>query len=162
MTSEQYGEAYTKGFAKTVRSLRSIGVQRDLAEECAQKAWVRGWQKIHQLRDPSIVVAWVHEIASKMFLMELRSPLVRLRDEMPDEVACACNPKSIEDPIDCRRLLSMVHPKYRALLLRVSRGEKTEVIAREEGLDPTSIRVRLLRARRDIRDGLSRAAKNGS
>jgi DNA-directed RNA polymerase specialized sigma24 family protein len=57
MTQEGYGQAYQQGFGRTVRLLRSRGASMDNAEDAAQAAWLRGWQKIDQLRDEGMIVS---------------------------------------------------------------------------------------------------------
>ena len=51
MTREEYGKAYQKGYNLTVRFLVSRGLAYDAAQETAQAAWVKGWERIGQLRD---------------------------------------------------------------------------------------------------------------
>src|ERR1700680_3274425 len=63
MTRNEYGEAYEAGFDRTVRFLLSRGAQRDDAVEAAQAAWARGWERVTQLRDESLVMTWVNAIA---------------------------------------------------------------------------------------------------
>ena len=52
MTREEYGAAYKKGYNLTVRFLVSRGLSYDSAQETAQAAWVKGWERLGQLRDP--------------------------------------------------------------------------------------------------------------
>src|SRR5579862_9961439 len=63
MPQENFGKAFQRGFGKTVGFLRSRGAPPDKAEDAAQAAWVRGLQKLNQLRDESMVVSWVNAIA---------------------------------------------------------------------------------------------------
>jgi DNA-directed RNA polymerase specialized sigma24 family protein len=63
MTQEGYGQAYEQGFARTVRLLRFRGASMDEAEDLAQTAWLRGWQKLDQLRDEGTIASWVNAIA---------------------------------------------------------------------------------------------------
>src|ERR1017187_7778167 len=63
MTQEGYGQAYQQGFGRTVRLLRARGASVDNAEDVAQAAWLRGWQKLDQLRDERMIVNWVNAIA---------------------------------------------------------------------------------------------------
>ncbi len=67
MTREGYGQAYQKGFSLTVRFLLSRGVQRDAADEAAQAAWVKGWERLEQLRNESSVTTWVNTIALNVY-----------------------------------------------------------------------------------------------
>src|SRR4051812_44604678 len=67
MTRSEYGSAYEHGFCPTVRFLVARGVPPDMAEEIAQAAWTRGWERIAQLRDQDIVRTWVNTIALNMY-----------------------------------------------------------------------------------------------
>ncbi len=63
MTTEEYGNAYKKGYHLTVRFLVSRGLTYDGAQETAQAAWVSGWERLGQLRDSSMVLTWMNSIA---------------------------------------------------------------------------------------------------
>src|SRR5271169_3136048 len=67
MTSERYGEAFLKGFGYTTRYLQSRGASRDQAEEVAQAAWAKGWERLGQLRQECVVGLWVNSIALNEF-----------------------------------------------------------------------------------------------
>src|SRR3954464_9022931 len=73
MTRSDYGIAYEQGFMPTMRLLSSKGIPQDLAEEIAQAAWTRGWERIDQLRDQEVVRTWVNAIALNMFRRELHA-----------------------------------------------------------------------------------------
>jgi DNA-directed RNA polymerase specialized sigma24 family protein len=62
MTRDGYGQAYQRGFDRTVGFLVSRGVDRDSANEVAQAVWLRGWERLPQLRNESLVVTWVNTI----------------------------------------------------------------------------------------------------
>ena len=67
-----FADNFEKGFLATARFLRSKGIRTDLAEELSQAAWVRGWQRRHQLRDPSALGSWVNSIAFNLLRRHLR------------------------------------------------------------------------------------------
>jgi DNA-directed RNA polymerase specialized sigma24 family protein len=78
MTREQYGQAYQKGFNLTVRFLVSRGLAYDSAQETAQAAWVKGWERLAQLRDPSMVLTWMNSIALNIHRSYIRrEPLLQ-------------------------------------------------------------------------------------
>src|SRR5271163_1008325 len=81
MTSDGYGKAYQRGFDLTVRFLISRGVQRDNAEEAAQAAWVKGWERLGQLRKDSFVVMWVNTIAMNVHRNWLRKKRLSLASQ---------------------------------------------------------------------------------
>ena len=63
MTTEEYGNAYQRGYNLTVRFLVSRGLTYDSAQETAQAAWVKGWERLGQLRDSKMVLTWMNSIA---------------------------------------------------------------------------------------------------
>lgn len=151
MNREKYGQAYQRGFDLTVRFLISRGVSRDLASDVAQAAWVRGWERLSQLRNESMVTTWVNAIAINVHRSVLRSekPLAALTDFYTRaEVNLAA--------IDVARILKFCAPRDRALLELQMQGDTAEEIAQKQGVTETAVRIRLLRARRAAR---SRAEK---
>src|SRR5258708_1036554 len=48
MTVEAYGQAYQRGFDRTIRLLLSRGARSECAKEAAQAAWAKGWERINQ------------------------------------------------------------------------------------------------------------------
>jgi len=146
MTEEGYGQAYKEGFVRTVRLLRSRGASMDNAEDAAQAAWVRGWQKLDQLRDETTIVSWVNTIALNYHRREIR---VQARYRTLFEI---CGP-SVPDsaPLDTARILTLCRPRDRILFEQQLRGLTTEEIAKKQGVTTTTIRVRILRARRAVR-----------
>lgn len=67
VTQEEYGNAYQRGFPSTVRLLRYRGASVDIAEDIAQAAWLRGWQKLDQLRDEGLILRWVNTMATNHY-----------------------------------------------------------------------------------------------
>jgi RNA polymerase sigma factor (sigma-70 family) len=158
MTRDQYGQAYQRGFEGTVRFLLSRGCSsRDWAREIAQGAWVRGWERLYQLRDESTVVTWVNTIALNAHRAFRRREAVfeELRDFKTDvDLNVAA--------IDMAQLLKVCRPRDRFLFEQQMRGTTTEEIARNQGVTETAIRNRLLRARRAIRTRIERRAPSAA
>src|SRR5258707_13503309 len=73
MTVEAYGQAYQRGFDRTIRLLLSRGARSECAREAAQAAWAKGWERINQLRNESVVTTWVNTIALNCYRSFLRS-----------------------------------------------------------------------------------------
>jgi DNA-directed RNA polymerase specialized sigma24 family protein len=152
MTRETYGQAYQQGFELTVRFLLSRGVQRDHAREVAQAAWARGWERLNQLRNESLVVTWVNTIALNVYRSVIRrEPVNRALPEVRDK-----NVGINLAAIDVARVLSFCRPADRRLLEKYMNGVSTGELAREQGVTETAIRIRLLRARRDARSRVER------
>ena len=154
MTRESYGQAYQRGFDLTVRFLLSRGVQRDSAQEVAQTAWVRGWERLNQLRNEGLVVTWVNTIALNVYRSLIRrEPLKQALPKLSDKTT-AINMAAI----DVARVLKFCRPCDRKLLVQSMYGITTEEIARTQGVTETAIRIRLLRARREARSRIERGA----
>jgi len=153
MTREGYGQAYRRGFNLTVRFLISRGVPRDMARDIAQAAWAKGWERLSQLRNESMVITWVNAIAMNVHRSVLRSePAYQALPEL--YTRAEINLASI----DLARILKFCCPRDRALLELQMQGETAEEIARKQGVTETAIRIRLLRARRAARSRVERKA----
>lgn len=147
MSREEYGQAYQRGFEMTVRFLISRGVERDRAHEVAQAAWVRGWERLGQLRNERMVTTWVNTIALNVFrTLVRREPMNQTLLEQQHTT------EGIDfAAIDVARVLTLCRPCDRRLLEQSMSGATTAEIAGEQGVSKTAIRIRLLRARRDAR-----------
>jgi len=145
MTVEAYGQAYQRGFDRTIRLLLSRGARNDCAREAAQAAWVKGWERINQLRNESVVTTWVNTIALNCYRGALRSEnqLLPLMD-LP--AAADINLGSL----DLQRVLAWSRPNDRLLFEDYLEGYPIEEIARKHGISYTAARIRLLRARRAV------------
>ena len=150
MTSDKYGEAYQNGFTCTVRFLISRGVPGDTAQEVAQSAWTKGWEKHRQLRNENLIVTWVNTIALNAYRGILRREpfYVAVPELRTTETNWAA--------MDVGRILRFCCPHDRALLELQMQGWTTKEIARREGVTTTAIRIRLLRARRRVRSQIAR------
>jgi DNA-directed RNA polymerase specialized sigma24 family protein len=146
MTQEGYGQAYRTGYSRTVRLLRSRGASQDTAEDVAQAAWLRGWQKLEQLRDEGVVVSWVNGIAINY---HRRGSQDQARYQaLPD----LCGRVGIDlAPLDAAKILDLCRPRERMLFEQQLGGLTTEEIAKKHGVSPTAIRIRFVRARRAVR-----------
>ena len=146
MTRNEYGQAYQSGYDRTVRFLISRGAQRDGAQEAAQAAWVRGWERLSQLRNQEMVLMWVNTIALNAYRRLLRREALML-----PLLETASNFKFDATSIDVARVLKLCQPKEGALLEQTIHGVSVGEIARAEGVSETAIRIRLMRARRAAR-----------
>jgi len=155
MTSSSFSQAYQAGFERTVRFLTSRGVPREGAQEAAQAAWARGWERLYQLRNEEMILTWINTIALNVYRgfarrQALTQPLPELRSEMQINIYA----------IDADRVLKLCRPSERALLEQQMSGVTTEEIARHHGVTETAIRIRLMRARRNARTHMeTRAAQ---
>jgi DNA-directed RNA polymerase specialized sigma24 family protein len=148
MTVEEYGQAYQRGFRLTVRFLLSRGAWRDIADEAAQTAWVKGWERREQLRNHSLVITWVNSIALNVYRSLVRREPFKLTDEVVEEKTVGIDLAAI----DVAQILRFCRPCDQSLLKQqYVEGLTTGEIAEAYGVTETAIRLRLLRARRDAR-----------
>lgn len=151
MTDYAYGEAYRAGFDRTVRFLLSRGAASDGAVEAAQAAWVRGWERLHQLRDEKMLLTWVNTIALNLYRGVWRKermivPLHERHSEFEIDLS----------PIDLRMVLELCHRRERALLELQVEGITAEEVANQRGVSQTAIRIRFMRARRAARERIEK------
>jgi len=152
MTSDGYGRAYQRGFNLTVGFLISRGVHRDNAEELAQAAWVKGWERLSQLRKEDFVVLWVNTIALNFYRSWLRKNRLSLAAQDLGLKTTVIDVAAI----DLARILRFCRPRERHLLEQSMTGVTPGELADEQGVTETAIRVRLLRARREVRSRTER------
>lgn len=152
MSREDYGKAYQKGFNLTVRFLVSRGLSYDSAQETAQAAWAKGWERLEQLRDPSMVLTWMNSIALNIHRSYIRrEPLQQALPEL------ATSPKINLAAIDVKTILKFCKNNDRMVLQRhYLEGYKVQEIAQQQGWTETAVRIRLLRARRSVGKRLGR------
>ena len=143
MNREEYGKAYETGFERTVQFLISRGLSSQFAEETAQAAWVRGWEKVNQLRDSRLLMTWMNTIALNMYRTSLRHP------SFLQEVLDVHAPQLNVAAIDIRGILKTCKQHDRLVLERhYIEGYTVREIATAHGWTETAVRIRLLRARR--------------
>jgi len=148
VTPDEFANAYERGFAGTVRILCAYGVRRRSdADELAQAAWVRGWERCASIMDPRRITQWVNAIAINRFrnLQRGGRRFEALGDIpcVPQMFTASCVRQMLEkcDRMD-RRLLESFYIF----------GNSLEEIAVSCKTTPGAMRVRLCRARKRARD----------
>src|ERR1700739_299643 len=140
MTVEAYGQAYQKGFDRTIRLLLSRGAKSESAREAAQAAWAKGWERIDQFRNESVVTTWVNTIALNCYRSFIRIKNHQLPlTEVPTAGDVNLN------AIDLERFLAWCRPRDRQLFEDYLEGYPIEEIAHRQGISYTAARIRLLR-----------------
>src|SRR5271165_5335287 len=146
MTRETYGEYYQRGFNLTIRFLISKGVACEDARETAQAAWAKGWERLSQLRNETMVVTWVNTIALNVYRSIRRKPSCQSLPELSDE------PHLNLAAIDVERLFRSCKVEDRQMLSQhYLEGMKIDELATRQGRTETAVRIRLLRARRSAK-----------
>lgn len=145
ITRDAFGKAYGKYFATTVRVLTARKIPYDVAEEVAQEAWFLAWERLHQLRNPEMLLAWVKAIVKTSYGTYRRRERFIIRDEMPMHIEAPSHDR------DARRLVEEIlrwtEPGDRNLIsLRFLRGMTTREIADDVGVTEAAAKARLYRA----------------
>ena len=146
LTRDEYGRAYEEGLEWTVRLLRARGARQESAREIAQAAWMRGWERRSQLRDPDTVTHWVNTIA-----LNLQRSAFRRKRAVEDVSRLHADPAVNFAAIDLALILKHCRNCDRVLLEQQINGSTPEEIARQEGVTVSAIHIRLFRARRSAR-----------
>jgi len=159
LTREQYGQAYEKGFRRTVAVLRRRRANAEEARELAQEAWTRGWERLAQLRDPRQAVAWINKIAIRLFLDNVATSR-RMTDLTSAAVDARISPTVNVAVIDLERaLLQQCSERQRELIETVHLHEdRTAVeVSIDLGTSVGAIHHRLSRLRRKLRRAMNAA-----
>ena len=146
MTECHYATAYEKGFKRTVRFLISKGLLADVAEEMSQAAWVRGWERLGQLRNEACVSVWINQIALNLYR---RSTNASRRLEPLEDIPGP--PGHNVAAIDLYKMMKRCGAAHQELLHRHLEGQTTTEMAQERGASEGAMRIRLMKARRALR-----------
>ena len=148
MTHEQFTDAYTKNLGRTRGFLLSRGIGASLADELAQAAWSKAWERRDQLRELSSVAAWVNTIAFNLLRADARKAVTLVEMDDRDEAVTS----SVQEKVDAERALGALSDEDRQLMLmHVISGWTSKEIASRLELSAVAIRVRLHRAKVQLR-----------
>lgn len=143
MTSDEYGAAYQNGYEPTVRFLVSRGLSRADAEEMAQEAWAKGWERLWQLRQPQMVRSWINSIA-----LNIHRGMLRRKQRFEELREIGIPPRVNLAAIDLARILQPCRAQDRLVLQRhYLDGLDVREIASRHDLTAITVRVRMTRAR---------------
>lgn len=147
----EFESAYVKSFSKTVKFIRSLGASYETAEEIAQAAWARGWQCRHQLIQRQFLVTWVNAIARNYYREFIGK--ANLLSELSDYGKASDIPKVLE--VDS--IVNRCSPLERNLLEKhYLEGYSSKEIAKQSNTNAITVRIRLMRLRRSLRERLSK------
>ena len=132
-----------------------------LAEELAQEAFVRAWQKLGSFRGESAFSSWLYTLTVNTALSERRSRRRRTsRVVTTDDLTAFDRPGRPVRPdhrFDLERALATLPPGARAVLvLHDVEGYKHQEIADMTGIAAGTSKAQLHRARRLLREALTR------
>ena len=152
LTPQEFSEAYERSYLRTVRFLQSRGVAPDVAEEVAQSAWARGWERLSQLQAKTALLPWVNSIALNAlrgyFRQQSRSPQLSegAESELPSR-----QPAGFDAHYDLQKVLAKCTLEEQQLLWAywVEGFTSNEIASRME-IKPVSVRVRIGRIAKAI------------
>lgn len=129
-----------------------------LAEDVAQEAFVRAYKALPEFRQESQVRSWLYRIATNLAL----NAVTRKREFAHDEVPVAQTAPSAERAAHrvlleeklAEAMKELPDNLREPLVLREIRGLSYQEIADEMSLPLNTVRTRILRARRALRDEL--------
>lgn len=163
LSPQEFSDAYEASYSRTVRFLQSQGVLPDVAEEVAQDAWARGWERQYQLKSDSALVPWVNSIAMNVlrgyFKRQSKSPRL---PEGGAELVPAKQHISLEEHCDLQRMLGRCEPEARQLLWAYwAEGFTSKEIASKLAIKPVSVRVKVGRIAQTFERLLRRTGRIG-
>jgi RNA polymerase sigma-70 factor (ECF subfamily) len=156
--------AFTRIVARYQQELFSIAVlvtrDRSLAEDAVQSAWAIAWRKLHTVRSPERLRAWLATVTVNEAKLLLRKRRRRADVEFIADTASApggVDPSTGVAGIDLRAAIERLDPDDRALLaMRYVAGFKAPELAAVVGISPGGVRTRLKRLLDGLRQELDR------
>jgi RNA polymerase sigma-70 factor (ECF subfamily) len=145
--------------------LRRLSRDSALIEEVYNDVMVKVWDKAHQFQGQSRVSSWIYSIAYRDCLrmvkkQQRRDLLVQLVGQEVPDTDLACEPESVDLPVDRALLQQAMHklpPKQRLVLeLCYFEGHAIEDIARIVSAPANTVKTRLHHARNKVRAYLVR------
>jgi RNA polymerase sigma-70 factor (ECF subfamily) len=136
--------------------VRSDETARDLAQEVA----VRAWRRLGSLDDPRSFTAWVRRIAANAARDHLRRTAVRREEELDAALDLASDDDphaAFERRAELRLMLAALDSEdgeVVELLLARAGGTSVEELAIRMGLSEGALKMRLMRARKRLRERL--------
>jgi len=141
------------------------------ADDLTQETFLRVHRKLSSLKDPSTLSVWLYRIATNVCYDRFRQPSYRLPGPSPDGEASDDAEEELEDldtpGVDkvigqaemegcVAEYLDRLSDSYRmVILLHDLHGMKNQEIARQLGCSLATVKIRLHRARRRLREALA-------
>jgi RNA polymerase sigma factor (sigma-70 family) len=151
MTREEYGSIYQISHNRTLRFLLARGASATVAADITQSAWVRGWERLSQLREAKMILTWINTIALNEYRRYMRREGSLNRSLPVPKREWAGKAHMNLAAIEVSRILAACNPGDRLLLEAQMNGITPKEIADEYGITETAVRIRFLRARRSAR-----------
>ena len=140
--------------------LRMAATRAD-AEDWAQEAWVRAWQRLGSFRGDAKFATWMHRLTLNVILDRMRRRAKRRDRTFGDRtLARAPEARTVELPgerLDLRRAVAALPDGARVVfLLHEVEGYKQREIAERLGVAVGTVKSQLHRARKLLQEALER------
>jgi len=147
----------------------ALAMTRDVqaSEDIAQEAFIKAWQQLNQLSNPSSFLPWLRQITRNLARDWLRANRNRPLSGEAAEIAIgmAADPAPgaaeamarVEEELAAEEIISALPEDSReALLLFYREGQRSQQVAALLGLSDAAVRKRLSRARATVREEMLR------
>ncbi len=150
-----------RAFAELVRAsdrtlyaaARAILLNDQDAQDCVQEAILKGWAKLHTLRDESLFKTWLTRIAITTAINMTRKKK-RARG-MPLLTDVPARGERVAEHMDVRRAVEALDQKSRVCtVLYYFEDMSVDEVARALGIRANTVKTRLFRARAKLRGAL--------
>lgn len=145
------------------RQARGMGLDPDTAEDMVQETLVKAYANLRSCRKPEKFRSWAFRILRNQCLDHLKDPRhrsVALEDTGPGPAGLASNPAS-ELRHEIHDALGRLTPLLReAFLLKHEAGYTYDEVAEITDASPSAVKMRVHRARQELRDLLETRAIN--
>ncbi len=157
MTNTEFANAYATHYNSTTRFLLSRGISPSMAEEIAQAAWARGWERVGALRETSKIGAWVNTIALNLLRRHMRNSKRHVA-LYPNSDSPTVTPAT--ERTDAEKMLDALSEDDRKILLMHAVERRTsKEIGKALRLSAVAVRVRLCRSKARLRSLFSELPK---
>ena len=154
--------AFETLYRENVRRIYALSLRLEghpqRAEELAQDAFVRAWNKLGSFRGDSAFASWMHTLTTNLSLSQRRSRVRRSENEFATddlEALAPVNPERPEVAVDLERALQRLPRGARQVfVLHDIEGYKHHEIATQMGVAVGTSKAQLHRARKLLREAL--------
>ena len=135
----------------------------DLAADAVQDSLLKALKSAGQLRADESVVPWFFRILRRTIvdLYRRRAVRQRVQVELPDDFEAAATPEEQTMACECLRpLIASLKPEYAQVIEQVDLGGLSlEAAAKDLGVARNNLKVRLHRARKQLRERLVQSCR---
>lgn len=149
-------EAFRQHFGEICRRTYYLTGNRAVAEELAQEAFLKLWEK--PPKQPDNISGWLHRVATNLSFNHLRKEKIRQSHTL-DIAECERAIVHIDDQVGrnlqataVRKILDSLTPRERMLLLLKNEGMSYREIGEALEIEEASVGSLLLRARRRFKE----------